>query len=393
MGYGGGGSGGGGSGGSGGSGGGSGASGGSGYRRVGDDRTANLKVNNITSRDGKRGTDVDGIVEVNTTAHFIPPSGTTAERGSRGRGVFAGGYSPGASPFAVVNTIDYVTIATLGNASDFGDLTQARNAFAPAASSTRGVFGGGKTAPLAFANLQSTIDYIEIQSTGNAFDFGDLNDTLGRPSATSDSTRVVFAGGYNQQGNPNFFVPAELQYITIASKGNAATFGTQFFGRYSMGAAASPTRAVYFGGGYESSPGTVTNLNIIDYVTIQTLGDAKDFGDLTEQSRMIASCSNSTRGLRAAGLAPTRVNTIDYVTMASTGDAINFGDLSYVNHYPFACSSSTRGLFAGGFTNPASVNTIEYVTIATTANASDFGDLTRQGSHGGATSDSHGGLG
>ena len=64
MGYGGSGSGGGGS---GGSGGGSGASGGSGYRRVGDDRTANLKVNNITSRDGKRGTDVDGIVEVNTT--------------------------------------------------------------------------------------------------------------------------------------------------------------------------------------------------------------------------------------------------------------------------------------------------------------------------------------
>ena len=87
MGYGGGGGGGGGS---GGSGGGSGASGGSGYRRVGDDRTANLKVNNITSRDGKRGTDVDGIVEVNTTAHFIPPSGTTAERGSRGRGMFTG---------------------------------------------------------------------------------------------------------------------------------------------------------------------------------------------------------------------------------------------------------------------------------------------------------------
>ena len=84
MGYGGGGGGGGAS---GGSGGGSGASGGSGYRRVGDDRTANLKVNNITNRTGIDGTEVDGVVEVNTTAHFIPPSGTTAERGSRGRGV------------------------------------------------------------------------------------------------------------------------------------------------------------------------------------------------------------------------------------------------------------------------------------------------------------------
>ena len=116
MGYGGGGSGGGGSGGSGGSG----ASGGSGYRRVGDDRTANLKVNNITNRTGTDGTEVDGIVEVNTTSHFIPPSGTTAERGSRGRGcLFGGQVSPGPN----TNTISYITIATLGNAQDFGDLT------------------------------------------------------------------------------------------------------------------------------------------------------------------------------------------------------------------------------------------------------------------------------
>ena len=61
---------------------------------VGDDRTANLKVDNITNRTGTDGTEVDGIVEVNTTAHFIPPSGTTAERGSRGRGVFMGGRTP-----------------------------------------------------------------------------------------------------------------------------------------------------------------------------------------------------------------------------------------------------------------------------------------------------------
>ena len=66
MGYGGGGGSGGGGSGSGGSGG-SGASGRSGYRRVGDDRTANLFVDNITNRDGSSGTDVDGIVEINST--------------------------------------------------------------------------------------------------------------------------------------------------------------------------------------------------------------------------------------------------------------------------------------------------------------------------------------
>ena len=77
MGYGGGGGGGGG--GAGGGGGGSGASGGSGYRRIGDDRTANLRVNNITNRDGSSGTEVSGIVEAKGT-HFIPPSGDTRFR-------------------------------------------------------------------------------------------------------------------------------------------------------------------------------------------------------------------------------------------------------------------------------------------------------------------------
>ena len=76
MGYGGGGGGGGGS---GGSGGGSGGLGGSGYRRVGEDRTANLKVDNITNRTGSNGTEVEGVVEAKGT-HFVPPSGNTFRR-------------------------------------------------------------------------------------------------------------------------------------------------------------------------------------------------------------------------------------------------------------------------------------------------------------------------
>ena len=56
------------------------------------------------------------------------------------RGLFGGGYvtSPG-----VVNVIDYVEIATTGNAIDFGDLTVARYAIGGCSSQTRGLFGGG----------------------------------------------------------------------------------------------------------------------------------------------------------------------------------------------------------------------------------------------------------
>ena len=39
-----------------------------------------LRVNNITNRDGKRGTVVAGIPQVTSTSHFVPPSGKTIGR-------------------------------------------------------------------------------------------------------------------------------------------------------------------------------------------------------------------------------------------------------------------------------------------------------------------------
>jgi hypothetical protein len=57
------------------------------------------------------------------------------------RGVFGGGY---VAPLSV-NTIDFITISSTGNATDFGDLTQVRYGPGACSSGTRGVFGGGST--------------------------------------------------------------------------------------------------------------------------------------------------------------------------------------------------------------------------------------------------------
>ena len=105
------------------------------------------------------------------TVSIVPdPSGT---------GIFGGGYTPSQS-----NIIDYITIASVGNATDFGDLTVARNAPAACSSSTRGVFGGG--------NSSNTIDYITIATTGNATDFGDLTQGRNFLASCSSSTRGIF---------------------------------------------------------------------------------------------------------------------------------------------------------------------------------------------------------
>jgi hypothetical protein len=70
---------------------------------------------------------------------------------------------------AASNVIDFVTISSTGNASDFGDLTVARGGMGGLSSSTRGLTCRWSADP-----STNTIDYITIASTGNAVDFGDL---------------------------------------------------------------------------------------------------------------------------------------------------------------------------------------------------------------------------
>ena len=98
------------------------------------------------------------------------------------RGLFAGGYVPTANFYKRIN---YITMASNGNAINFGDLTIGRNYPGGMATQTRAVFGGGITA--APATLTNLIDYVNIASTGDAVDFGDMVDEMQRQRGTSDS--------------------------------------------------------------------------------------------------------------------------------------------------------------------------------------------------------------
>ena len=90
------------------------------------------------------------------------------------------------------------------------------------------------------------------------------------------------------------------------------------------GSFSSSTRAFVFGSGDLS--------NVIQFVTISTLGNSEDFGDLSETGvRYCAGLSSSTRGVRAGGKRgspSTEVDTIDYITMATKGNATDFGNLT-----------------------------------------------------------------
>ena len=330
-----------------------------------------LKVDTVSGI-GTEGTVFDGDITFDSLNYMTLPKGTTTQS-NRGRGVIGSGY---VAP-ARVNTIDYITIQSEGNATDFGDLTVARSDCANVSSSTRGIFATG------IIGYSDVIDFVTIATTSNATDFGDTTSTRQQPAGASNQTRGIIAGGKSPASNPAGV--NTIEYITIATTGNGQDFGDLLAAQAGHFGTSSPTRAI-FAGGY-----TPAGTNVIQYVTISTVGNATDFGDLTSARGGGGGGGNTTRGLFYAGyVAPALVNTIDYVTISTAGNATDFGDAITVRgELTGSCSDPIRAIFSGG---NVTTNAIEKVTIATTGNAKDFGDLfvARRGTT--SLSDSHGGL-
>ena len=327
-----------------------------------------LRINNITDRAGSSGPIIAGVSTVTSTSHMVMPSGPTEMRGGRGRGVFAGGGTPSKSD--VINTVQ---IATTANATDFGNLSVAKNGVAALASATRGVFSGGYT-----PTSQSTIEYLNFQSSGGVNDFGDLLETQSDHMSGSNNTIGIFSR------------ERLTQFVTIASTGDATDFGgdTTVSRFYGMQSNCSPTRMVIGGG--RVSP---TVVGTIDFFTFATKGDAVSFGEMSVARSGYGAGGNSTRGIFAGGYTPTILDTIDFITIASEGNAADFGNLVAATRAKQNATSSVRCVIAGGTTPSAIVNTIEFVTISTTGNTTDFGDLQNTPKNPASCSDTHGGIG
>ena len=137
------------------------------------------------------------------------------------RGLIGGASSNG-------SIINYYTIATAGDAVDFGDLNNNVDFPGSVASRTRGIWGGGRTP----TNLD-VIDFVTISTAGNALDFGDLTAAKQSYGSCSNSTRGTFLGGQT----PSYI--NNIDMVTIASTGDATDFGDVNIGVTALGAAGS----------------------------------------------------------------------------------------------------------------------------------------------------------
>jgi len=296
-----------------------------------------------------------------------------------GRGVLTGGSPAGEQE------MEYVQIPTTGNAQYFGDLVNTGHYIhGCCGSETRGIVGGGYDSGEG-GDSQSDIEYFTIASAGNAIDFGDLDAQEFRNSAAcSSSTRGLFFAG----GHPSYY--NTIEYIEIGTLGNALDFGDQVTSAAVKSSFSSPTRGFSFGGFPAYSP-------VISVVNIASKGNATKFGEMTSAGLSYGGCANSVRGMFAGGYSAgaSLMKSISYITMASEGNAIDFGNLTIGRNYPGGMATQTRAVFCGGLISTPNTNTnrIDYVTIASTGNAVDFGDMTISTQRRRGTTDSHGGLG
>jgi len=294
----------------------------------------------------------------------------------------------GATPSGETNVINKVQVSTNGNAVDYGDLTVARGNIGGNAggSFTRGIYCGGTT-----PSNSNVIDYITYTTTGNAVDFGDMSFSDYAQVSASDNTRLVVPQG-NGRSDASY-------YLTIATQGNYASFATLTDSSTQKQTLSSPTRLVCAGGTTSPTAQTVT----MQYLTIQSIGNAIDFGDLNFASRSGCANSNGVRGLMSGGLEffgggdPNNgdFNNIDYFTIASTGNATDFGDLDPGAFGQGGVTNGTRALFAGGGSYPDAstyYTSIQTVDFNTTGNTTDFGDLPTATQQNCGSGNGHGGL-
>ena len=248
------------------------------------------------------------------------------------RGIFAAGRFPG--PGNALKTIDYVTFSSSGGANDFGDLINEVNTSAGFSDATRGIFSGGYDGNNSPYPRHRDMTFITIATTGNSSDFGDCVERGRKDGCFSNKTRGFTVGGNNRIDSPNPNTQHDrIEMTIIQTKGSTVDFGE--FGNDNAGlltgstqchgGAASQTRGIIFSG--ISSPAGARN--IIEYLTLATFGNSQDFGDMLTSG---SSSGSTATGNNVKGVVKTTSasngNVLEQVTIATTGNATDFGDLN-----------------------------------------------------------------
>jgi len=336
-----------------------------------------VRVNNLTNANQTGGPTLSGITTFSSSHFFVPPQGSTAERpqsaaigslrfntdsyhleyyrgdtigwsqiegeltsplgggtgsniGRGHRGLFKNGQrAPSTGSYS--DAIDFLTISTLGNSQDFGDVSTQRTGNPGLSSRTRAIIGSGY-------GPANQIEFVTMASQGDATDFGDDLGNSNAAAGLSNGTRGIFAGSTElSPGN-------RIRYVTIDTLGDAIDFGDlNYTSTTGVGGGSNATRAIWWGG--SDTPG-YSNVNTICFNTIATTGNSIDFGDTSTNTSSGSAMPDGTRCVMKLGAgngaSTTTTNKIESIQFATTGNATDFGD-SVLQTYSSSLGSMSTG--------------------------------------------------
>ena len=265
---------------------------------------------------GSGGTTDFGNCWTNRTSGAANSSGT--------RAVYNGGFIT-ASPYYSPR-MDYFTIASTGDASDFGDTSNNNGSPAASSNGTTGTVNVGGYVG-AYVNQ---IESITFASLSDSTDQANLSAARSRPTGVSNSVRGIHAGG-----NTLAFSDVIDYYTWADLSTNASDFGNLTVASTTYTAGEDATRGIWFGlhTGGTTTPRTT---RAIDYVTIASAGNASDFGDTIAMNAESSPAGTWGGGTMSNGVimevAGGRFNqsgsdeqskAIQVITIQTTGDAVD----------------------------------------------------------------------
>lgn len=280
------------------------------------------------------------------------------------------GYASGGGNPSGNNTVDKYPLASDGNATDVGDLTDARRYGAGHSSLTHAYTAGGGYTPPA-ANFRNIIDRYPFSTDENATDVGDLFVATQASAAATSSTDGYLAGGGTTPSPAGTNIIQKYPLTASSSSTDTADLTITVTG---AAGATSSTDGYAMGG---TVGGTVTN--VVDKFPFSSDANSTDVGDTTVARQLGAGGSSTTHGYLAGGyIGPTWSNVIDKFPFSSDGNLTDVGNLYQTKGWVSGVSSTTSGYANGGIIGPITTYTVnlDKYSFASDGNGSDVGNLT-----------------
>ena len=254
---------------------------------------------------------------------------TAKGTGSNGtKAIMGGGYSdPGSGSTTYgVNDMDHVTVASTGDAGDFGNLAEASGdgGYDGGSNGTLLFFHGGYTGSQS-ANMEQT----NIASGSQGNDAGDLEAASNSHAVSNGDSKCLIMGGYVGSGTPLTTVSKH----SFHTSNNATSYGGTSGGIYTAGTACATDRVVVAGG----FVGSWSRVNEIRYFAVASEGDSTDKGDLHDNIVKISGWSDGTTGEFGGGeedsgygVAQNRINKITIMSGTTVTDEADLTHRDFV---------------------------------------------------------------